>query len=180
MRRKVCTFTYISDAEEAQNSTFSVEFVSPRRGYIINFFLEQSTSMLPSSSTVETRRQVIGRSSYLFWHIWSKSLLHGIWDENMREVLMKMMCSNHYNTLLKPLKLPSCNSESVKEVRDVDVPKFIWSDPQRTTWVRSSGLTWLYGGLDRTWGKFLVGIKPCSKLPAGTDWLLCCSRFPAK
>ena len=40
------------------------------------------------------------------------SMLNGKWGENMHEVLMKTMCSNHSNTLLQPSKLPSCNSEN--------------------------------------------------------------------
>ena len=46
-----------------------------------------------------THLKVLDKQCVLFRLIWSKRVLHGIWNENMHEVLMKTMCSNHSNTL---------------------------------------------------------------------------------
>ena len=74
------------------------------------------------------RLKVLTIHFFLFLHIWSKSMLHGIWDENRREVLMKMMCSNHSNTLLQSLKLPSCRSENYEGRKRRNCAKSGWHD----------------------------------------------------
>ena len=74
------------------------------------------------------RLKVLTIHFFLFLHIWSKSMLHGIWDEIRHKVFIKTMCSNHSNTLRSPLKLPSCNSESMKEGSDKIAPKLGWHD----------------------------------------------------
>ena len=56
------------------------------------------------------------------------SMLYGIWDENMHEVLRKTMCSNHSNTLLQPSKLPSCNSENYEGRKWRNCTKLGWHD----------------------------------------------------
>ena len=58
----------------------------------------------------------------------SKSILHGIWDEERHEALLKMMYSNHSYTLLQPSKLPSCNSENYEGRKWWNCPKLEWHD----------------------------------------------------
>ena len=77
---------------------------------------------------VPTHSKVIGNESCLFLHIWSKSMLYGIWDENMHEVLIKMMRSNHSNTLPQSLKLPSCHSENYEGKKWRNCAKLGWYD----------------------------------------------------
>ena len=57
-----------------------------------------------------------------------KRMLHGIRNENMHDVLMKTMCSNHSNTLLQPLKLPSCNSDKYEGRKWRNCTKLGWHD----------------------------------------------------
>ena len=58
---------------------------------------------------------------FLFLYIWSKSMLYGIWDENRHEVLMKMMCSNHSNTLLQSLKLYQVVTAKIMKERSDEI-----------------------------------------------------------
>ena len=67
------------------------------------------------------RLKVLTVHFFLFLHIWSKRMLHGIWDENRREVLMKMMCSNHSNTLLQSLKLYQVVTAKIMKERSDEI-----------------------------------------------------------
>ena len=56
-------------------------------------------SLLVRWTTSDNGCQVLVIQCVLFRLIWSKRVLYGIWEENMHEVLMKTMCSNHSHTL---------------------------------------------------------------------------------
>ena len=135
-------------------------------------------SLLVRWTTSDNGCQVLVIQCVLFRLIWSKRVLYGIWDENMHEVLMKTMCSNHFNSLQYPWKIPSCDSESVKGVGRYRSGKLGWEDPQRRTWARLSGVVRLYAGLYRTCGQFPVGIQSRPQYFASSILLINFFGFP--
>ena len=107
------------------------------------------------------RLKVLTIHFFLFLYIWSKSMLHGIWDENRREALMKMMCSNHSNTLLRSLKLPSCRSENYEGRKRWNCTKLEWHDRPWRECQEYHQFQCLYEGLCWSCGHVLKWPWPC-------------------